>query len=877
MPAQAGIQCLLAAMLALTCAAAPAQTPEQIRKFQQLTPEQREAAMKELDKRSTDKQAEPLTEPEVVKPAEARAPTDEPSTIEQRYAGRTGVAHLRASQSERGFKQQLKQFGYDLFAGAPTTFAPATDIPVPADYVIGPGDTIDVQLFGKDNEQYSLVVSRDGRINFPEIGAINVAGLRFTDLRSDLEKRVAEQMIGVKASIAMGALRSIRVFVLGDVTRPGSYTVSALSTMTNALFVSGGIQPIGTLRNVQLKRNGRVITRLDLYDLLLRGDTSDDVRLQPGDVIFVPPIGQTAGVAGEVRRPAIYELRGENTVKQLIEIAGGLLPTAVPHLSQLERLDTKGNLTLLDVGRQSLADNSAEILGDTELSDGDVLRIYENLDRMEGVVLLAGHVKRPGGVAWRERMRLTDLISGPDHLLSQADLEYVVVRREERPLAKVTVFSTRLSKAWSDPQSDANPLLEARDQIFVFPASVVGRQSLSDKRATATRTALDLGVNPETDGVLGEEKVLPISQRQALLRPLLDDLIAQSSSGEPTRIVSVGGLVREPGNYPLEPGMRVADLVRAGGGLGEAAYVVGAEITRYAVASNEKREVSHLKIDLAQVFAGDGTANVELQAHDKLTIQRLPEWAEQLVVELRGEVRLPGVYPIKRGERLSDVLTRAGGLTELAFPEGSVFTREELRVKEQERLDTLTRQLESDIAAASLEQAESETKQAEGLAAARALLPQLKAARAAGRLVIDLPQLIEEGKKSQYDVVLKGGDMLIIPPKTQEVTVIGEVHYPTSHLLETDLDAGDYVNRSGGLTYKADDDRTYVVRANGEVVPGSSGWWIFRRDVDVRPGDTIVIPLDVERMNPLTLWSSVTQIIYQLAVTIAVLNNIGAI
>jgi polysaccharide biosynthesis/export protein len=466
-------------MLALVTPA-HAQNAEQIQKFQSLSAEQREAAIKAAEEAvaGSAKTAEPLQEPVVVVPAPAQ-PTG-PSAIEQRYANRTDAATLRQDAVERAFKQQLRQFGYDLFAGTPTTFAPATDIPVPADYVVGPGDIFEVQLFGKENEQYSLVVSRDGRINFPQLGAITVAGARFSDVRADLERRVAEQMIGVKANIGMGELRSIRVFVLGDVTRPGSYTVSSLSTMTNALFVSGGIRPIGSLRNVQLKRNGRVVTRLDLYDLLLRGDTSEDMRLQPGDVIFVPPIGQTAGVAGEVRRPAIYELRGEKTVAQLVEIAGGLMPTAVPRLSQLERLDARGNVTLVDVDLDSYLSpqggkrSAPKAPGEgpaTALADGDVLRVYPALDRMDGVVLLAGHVKRPGGVAWHERMRLTDLLANPEQLLPQADLEYVVVRREERPLAKVMVFSTRLSAAWTDPQSDANVLLEPRDQVFVFRQS----------------------------------------------------------------------------------------------------------------------------------------------------------------------------------------------------------------------------------------------------------------------------------------------------------------------------------------------------------------------------------------------------------------------
>jgi polysaccharide biosynthesis/export protein len=889
---KAGFATLVAA-LALIAPVAVAQTADQIRRFQELTPEQRDAAIEAAQDAVTPGAADtlPSGEPAAVVETSATPPTAPagPSALERRYADRTDVANLGQTQSIRAVQQQLEQFGYDLFAGAPTTFAPATDIPVPADYVIGPGDVIEVQLFGKDNRQYRLAVTRDGRISFPEIGALAVSGMTFTDLRADLERRVAEQMIGVKASISMGPLRSIRVFVLGDVTRPGSYTVSSLSTMTNALLVSGGVQPIGSLRNVQLKRNGRLVTRLDLYDLLLRGDTSADQRLQPGDVIFVPPIGATAAVAGEVRRPAIYELRNERTVAQLVEMAGGLMPSAVPGLSQLERLDARGNVTLVDV---NLAVASA---AQAPVADGDVLRVYQNLDRMDGVVLLAGHVRRSGGVAWREQMRLADLIPDADQLLPQADLEYVVIRREERPLAKVTVFSTRLSAAWRDPQSEANVLIEPRDQVFVFTLrnapernDALQRSGLVQKdlgdvvRETGdVATPLKTATTPLTDAPSRDARgpfaaPAPYS-RQALLKPVLEDLIAQAGAGEPTRIVSVGGLVREAGNYPLEPGMKVSDLIRAGGGLAEAAYTLGAEITRYEISGGDKRQISHRAVELARVLEGDGSSDLALQAHDKLTIKRLPEWSEQFLVEVRGEVRFPGSYPIKQGERLSDVLERAGGLTERAFAGGTVFTREELRLREQERIDSLTTQLEADIAAAALQRASEDSKTAEAIATARTLLPQLRTARATGRLVIDLPALIDEGKGSEYDVVLKGGDRLIVPAKPQEVTVVGEVQYPTSHLAEDGLDPQDYIKRSGGLTYKADSGRAYVVRANGLVEPATSGWWIFASDADVKPGDTIVVPLDVERMRPLTLWSGITQIIYQIAVSVAVLSNIGAI
>jgi protein involved in polysaccharide export with SLBB domain len=242
----------------------------------------------------------------------------------------------------------LKPFGYDLFEGAPSTFAPATDVPVPAEYVVGPGDTLEVQFFGNAKGRHRLTVGRDGRITLPELGPIAVAGRRFEEVRNELESRVRDRMIGTQASLGLGELRSIRVLVLGDADTPGSYTVSGLSTITNALFVSGGVKKIGSLRNIELKRAGRTVTTLDLYDLLLKGDTRADVRLLPGDVIFVPPVGATVGLQGEVRRPAIYELKGETTAAELLQLAGGLTPEADAAAATLDRVGANRARITLD-------------------------------------------------------------------------------------------------------------------------------------------------------------------------------------------------------------------------------------------------------------------------------------------------------------------------------------------------------------------------------------------------------------------------------------------------------------------------------------------------------------------------------------------------
>ena len=342
----------------------------------------------------------------------------------------------------------LKPFGYDLFAGVPSTFAPATDVPVPTEYVVGPGDTFRVQLIGSTRGNYNLVVGRDGQVNFPELGPITVSGMRFEEARQLLEQRVADQMIGTRASVSMGELRSIRIFVLGEAEVPGSYTVSGLSTITNALFVSGGVKTIGSLRNIELKRNGATVSRLDLYDLLLKGDTRGDARLLPGDVIFIPPVGPTVGITGEVTRPATYELRGESSAAQLLALGGGLRPLAEPRLATLERIDDSTRV-VMDVDLAGAPGQAAQI------RNGDILRIPAVRPTFENSISIQGHLYRPGDFQYRPGMRLSDAIRSLEELKPNAEQHYVLIRREQAD-RRVSVFSADLGQALAQRGSAAD-------------------------------------------------------------------------------------------------------------------------------------------------------------------------------------------------------------------------------------------------------------------------------------------------------------------------------------------------------------------------------------------------------------------------------------
>lgn len=720
----------------------------------------------------------------------------------------------------------LEPFGYDLFEERLDTFrlfAPDSNMPVPADYVVGPGDTINVQLFGNENAEYFMTVSRDGFISFPEIGPINVTGLTFSEVRNLISERVSEQMIGVRASVTLGELRSIQVFVVGDVEKPGSYTVGGLATITNALFASGGVKRIGSLRNITLRREGQTVAVLDLYDLLLRGDTSQDVRLQAGDVIFVPPIGATVSVDGEVRRPAVYEIDDETTVAEVITLAGGLTANANRSLVRVERIAPAGGV---DVEHIDLSDAQGQQVA---VRDGDVLRITPNPLLLENSVRLEGNVFAPGLHEYFPGMRLTDLLPGPAVLKPLSDLNYVLIRREPRPNVSVDVVSADLEAAWAAPQSRANIVLQPRDTVYVFN--------------------LDVG-------------------RQHIVRPILEEMRAQAPPRAPEAVVRIGGRVRAPGEYPLEPGMRISDLLRAGGGMSASAYATEAELTRYSVVNGEYRQTELVTVDLAALLAGDATADIAIEPYDFLNIKEVPRWRGNQTVVLRGEVTFPGRYPIRQGEKLSSVLERAGGLTDVAFPEGSVFTRVELREREQEQLEVLALRIERDLATISV----SDPGNADAINVGQSLINQLRSAVTTGRLVVRLDALLAGDERA--DITLRDGDELFVPQRSEEVTVLGEVQYPTSHVYRPEFSRRDYLTRSGGFTSRADEKRTYVVRANGEVVVDNGGAW-FRRNgrAEIRPGDTIVVPMEVERVSPLARWSSATQILYNLAIAAAAVNS----
>ena len=805
-------------------------------------------------------------------------------------------------------EDELKLYGSEIFANEPITFTPLSNVSVPADYLLGPGDELGIQIYGKNNEEYMLQVDHQGQIVIPTLGPISVASLTFSEAKRVIQANIREKIIGVEANVTMGQLRSLRVLVMGEAYKPGTYTLSSLSTMTHALFASGGVNDIASLRNIQLKRAGKLVSSLDLYDLLNNGDASDDAVLQDGDVVFIPTIAKTVTVDGLVRRPAIYELKGEKSLSEVIDLAGGKQSEGFLNAVSVKRFVDGAQMQLTaDVTREDLV-----------IHDGDYITVPKVSPYVQNSVSLIGAFARPGKYQWKDGVRLSDIVSDPSReLLEQADLSYVLIIREINSNKDIEVYQTDFLSVLRG--SDKDMLLHRNDKVLVFSkieSEVLGDISLESMAYTEEELvefekqewqkrieerlfwkSVGLDIGPEQESALDEieelqsqsiinlteseqERVLEFKDttyfsRKRMLAPVIAKLREQAKYGEPIKLVEIAGEVKVPGNYPLTEGATVANLITAAGGLTESSYPLNSEITRISVDAEGMAQVNHISFSPFDVMNGDGKGNTQLRSKDRINIFSTPSWQEELKVMVKGEVQFPGEYTIRRGERLTDLVERVGGITSYGDPQAAVFTRESLKQKEKDNLRGLAEELRKQIASESLRK-QSGAGAIVSYEEAKKLLRDLTKAEAIGRLVIDLNSIL--AKQSDIDIILEDGDALYIPSTSQSVNVIGEVYVPTSHVFEANLDFEDYILRSGGYRALADKGSTYIIRANGSVdVPNrESGFWFNSGEKVsvIRPGDTIVVPFDADNVDNMTLWASATQIVYQLAVAVAAIGSL---
>ena len=843
-------------------------TPEQLAQFKRMSPAEQSQIAKQFGIDPSQFDGGGQTTPVVVQETTV-LPRDLEQQKKMAELDEALNADAKDIEDEEPLKlSELKPFGYDLFAGTPTTYTPITDVPVSSDYVLGPGDSLKIHAFGKTSESYELVIDQEGSAYIPKLGPVSLAGQTFTEAKQYIADVVNQKMIGVKVSVLMGKLRSIRVFVLGEAHMPGSYVISSLSTITNALVLSGGISESGSLRNIQLKRKGELIQTLDVYDLLLNGDTSNDAQLKSGDVVFVPPVGSTVGIQGEVRRAARYELTGRETASTLIQYAGGLLSSSYPQAATLERIDQNNERTLLSLNLKDTATLQ------TSIQNGDMVFIPKVLEKIENIVKLSGHIYRDQLLNWRQGMRLSDVVPEIKRLKPNPDLNYGLIKRYRAPYQKLEVLAFSLGEALKKPGSESDVLLQSQDEVLFFGLYEYEEQDdkankglLSDRSSMHEREQQELSEREQRDIFDLEQQDIFESKRQETVANIIEQLRAQSTLNSPSREIAISGDVRYPGVYPLVADMNVSDLINAAGGLTEKAFQLRAELSRTEF--NNQQERNQYRVDLN--LTNSDSLTVALKSRDEIQIKTIPEWAESEKVTLTGEVKFPGTYPVYKNDTLALLLERAGGLTEYAYAPGAMFTRVELKEQQAQQLKEMQERLAEDIAKAELVTMSNKDKSSD-VGQAQKLLSQLKNTTAKGRLVIDLEKVLTED--SEYSIPLQKGDALHIPTKKNSVTIVGEVQLPISQIYESQLDYWDYINRSGGTTDKADEDRVYIIKANGGVqIPESSNWFASNHQ-QVAPGDTIVVPLDADKLDQIVLWRDMSQIFYQIALGAAAVSSL---
>lgn len=740
--------------------------------------------------------------------------------------------------------EKLEIYGASLFRHVPTTFAPTRNVPLGPSYVVGPGDELILQLAGQVNRQFVLTIDRTGAIQVPELGNVHVAGLTYGELQEFLNKQLGHIYRNFKLNVSIGSLRTIHVFVVGQARRPGSFAVSSLSTLLNALFASGGPLSTGSLRDIQVKRNGQTIDHFDLYDLLLHGDKSKDIALETGDVIFIPFAGPQVAVLGSVNHPAIYELKGQTSVAEALEFAGGESALASGSDVLLERVYEHASR---DVENISLDQSKTE-----RMQGGDILSVRTVVDRFRNAVTLRGNVANPGRYAWRPGMRVSDLIPNRESL---------VTRDYWRKRNKMGQFV--LDQGEESVEDQMQRRVQQQMQIRNMQAAGMQRQAT---QGTANQlSAMQAGATQQyPQSVQGTNPGAEVA--------------AGVAAGQQPGSLQMG----TQGSYQRNPEGMVSTTTGAGSSLASALTVgsgrfqpkndvlLSAPDIDWGYAVIERQDAKTLTTSLIPfnlgkiVLDGDKSQDVELLPGDVITIFskadiRVPSQQQTRYVRLEGEVAQAGVYSVQPGETLRGLLRRAGGLTPDAYLYASEFTRESTRRLEKQRLNDYADQLESQLNMVNVP--------GQSQAAIQAAVTRLRGMQPIGRIVLDLKP-DSTGIDSLPDIALEDGDRFVVPRLPSNVTVEGQVYSANAFLYTPGKRARVYLHQAGGPDRQADRKRMFILRADGSVV---SQQYADVKNATIYPGDTIVVPPNLRPKFGLQQTLNFAQLAGNVALSVAAL------
>jgi protein involved in polysaccharide export with SLBB domain len=776
---------------------------------------------------------------------------------------------------------KLERFGEDVFRnGTGNLDELPMDMPAGPDYVVGPGDGLTINLSGGISQRLQRVVDREGRVALPEVGAVEVSGRNLGDVQHLVHTVLRSQFRDVDVDVSLSRIRTVRVYVVGDVERPGAYDVSSLSTPLNALYIAGGPTSSGSLRQLEHYRGKQLLQQVDVYDLLLHGISGNMQRLEAGDTIEVPPLSGVVTVEGMVRRPAVYELNGENSLAEVLQLAGGVLPSGTLRHVDVERVESHESRTMLrlDIPEANNQEQVTQALEDFKVQDGDKIKITPILPYADKTVYLDGYVSRPGKFAYTEGMKVTDLIKSYKDLLPEPSTSHAEIIRLTQPDYTPVVLAFNLGDALAGKDQDL--VLKPFDTIRVFSRydfedqpviTITGEvRDPGDHLTNGTphlRDAIYLAGGTTRDALLddaqiyrkthdGKLQVISVNLAKALEGDEKYNVTLESKDRifihrdlnklDPP-MVSVEGEVARPGKYPLGEDMTAAELVRLAGGFKRGAYTEEADLTRYEVEQGTKLVSDRVSVPIAKAMLGEADADVRLRDGDVLTIGQISDWQDVgATIQIKGEVAHPGGYGIEPGERLSSVIARAGGFLPSAYPYAAIFERAELRdIEEKNRADLIER-MQAEAKNVKLVPDMEPDDQLQAKASVlqyKTTIDKLENTPPAGRLVIHISSDVKRWANTSADVQLRAGDTIYIPKRPGMVLVDGSVYNPTGITYKPGKDAGWYLKQAGGPTPIANRKGIFVIRADGSVVGGAGSMFSGGvESAELRPGDMVVVP-----------------------------------